>query len=108
MKTEEKPLYTCYFVGNPPADVPYWPEAAKQLGINFELKYHGCCIETALDLGNGQQITDADLKTTEAEKDNAAAIDYYKKTIGEDWWEKLTQLAEELYENDEEAQAMPF
>jgi len=54
-------------------------------------------VETKLDLGNGQKITDGDLLATEAEQNNHIANQYYNQSIGYDWKAQLYFLARKLF-----------
>lgn len=108
MKTEDKPLYTCYILGHPSAEVPYLKEAALKQGINLEVEYHGCVVQTIFDDGKGICIDDADFKSAEYIEPNAIANEYYTKRHGNKWFKRIRELAMELFEASDDNNDLPF
>ncbi len=103
------PIYTFYIAGFPNGIVEFLPTAAKEMGINIQIKYHGCCVETLYqDKSLGLTITDASIERLKYEDENQIANQYYTKTIGEDWLQKLENRAKVLCEENYDPDALPF
>lgn len=108
MNLEDKPLYTVYVPGLPAAGVPYLREAAAEFGINLEVEYHGCVVQTIFDDGKGICIDDADFKSAEYIEPNAIANEYYTKRHGNKWFNRIRELAMELFEASDDNNDLPL
>uniref|UniRef100_UPI003216AFB4 hypothetical protein n=1 Tax=uncultured Draconibacterium sp. TaxID=1573823 RepID=UPI003216AFB4 len=98
-KPSEKPLYKYFCAGYPSGEVEFIPNAAKELGINIKIEYHGCIVRTLYSDEHGLTITDVQVKAAEIEEENKHAILFYNDSIGKDWLKKLRNRAIELFEN---------
>lgn len=101
MNVDDKPLYKLYIVGYPGAVVQYYPLAARDLGVNLEVEYHGCNIETLYADEYGLVITDASVESLRVDEENSMAIEYYKAELGNNWFVKVRTRAFELLQEDE-------
>ena len=107
MNIEEKPIYIYFHVGYPAATTEFIPAAAKKLGINLKLEYHGCVIRTLYEDKYGLKIYDSQVQSLYIDELNEPAFKYYTKTIGKNWLKLLEDKALELYEKSPEDE-LPF
>jgi hypothetical protein len=108
MEFNEKPLYTLYVVGYPCASVKYYPDVAKEMGINLKVLYHGCVIETLYADGYGLEITDADVEMLRFEEENEQANKFYEAELGKGWLKKFYKRASKLVKEREKDDDLPF
>ena len=88
-----KPLYILFVIGYPDAPYYLFAEAAKEFGVNLQVKYHGCIINTLYKDDFGLRITDASVEKLKIEEENKEAIEYYETTNGKDWLNKIRDRA---------------
>ena len=69
-----KPLYIHFVIGYPDAPYEHFAEAAKEFGVNLQVKYHGCNIKTLYENDFGLKITDASVEELKFEEENKEAI----------------------------------
>ncbi|GEM_PF-3168959 len=108
MSIKDKPLYTCFIPGLPSAEVPFLPKAAEQIGINLEVEYHGCVVESYYKDEDGNKITDASLKGSIIADQNKEADFYYRYYYGERWFYIVEAIALKLLKEDEKKDNLPF
>lgn len=99
-KIENLPLYTMYIGGLPCEEVRFYKESAKKLGVNLEVKLHGCKI-TVLIEENGNKTSDFAIKNKKYEDGNVVANCYYENILGKNWLNKINELAKYLYYTDQ-------
>ena len=68
LKYLDKPLFTYFCAGYPSAEVQFISEAAKELGINLKVEYHGCIIRTLYSDEYGLKISDVEMHKLEIEE----------------------------------------
>ncbi len=108
MGSEEKPVYKLYVIGYPGSIVKFYPEAARELGVNLEVEYHGCVIETLYSDEHGLVITDAAVESLRVDEENRMAHAFYKAELGSNWFEKVRRRALELMEEKKWEDDLPF
>lgn len=108
MNVDEKPVYKLYIVGYPGAVVQYYPIAARELGVNLEVEYHGCVIQTLYSDDYGLVITDAAVESLRVDEENRMAVAFYKAELGSNWFVKVRTRAFELLEENEWKNDLPF
>jgi len=108
MKINDKPLYTLYVVGYPSVSVRYYPDVAREMGINLKVLYHGCIIETLYADGYGLEITDADVELLRIEEENEMAGKFYEAELGKGWLMDFYKRATKLMKEREKDDDLPF
>ncbi|MFZ4412580.1 MAG: hypothetical protein ACOYOV_05820 [Bacteroidales bacterium] len=68
-----KPLYKLFVAGYPVSRVKFYCKAAKELGVNLVVIYHGCIISTLYKNEDGKNITDAEIEYEKIKKENLIA-----------------------------------
>lgn len=108
MSVDEKPVYKLYVVALPGDVVRYYPMAAREMGVNLEVEYHGCVVRKLYSDGYGLVITDAAVESLRVDEENSSAIEWYKAELGTNWFVKVRQRAFELFDENKREDDLPF
>lgn len=94
-KTDERPIFYEYVIGEPKDSDQFIKVVGKELGINIEIECIGS-IHSYIDYDGIQKLNpDPGLKKKESE--NKKANQYYTEKIGLEWKSKLQNKIKELY-----------
>lgn len=96
MDNNKNPLYTIFVAGYPINDLQFYKEAAQMLGVNLNVKYHGCIINYVDIDEQGNVITDADIEALKIKSQNIEAELFYKKLLGKNWLNKVKKNAKQM------------
>ncbi len=97
-----------YVAGYPAPHIMHISEAAKELGVNLSVEFHGCIVVSVEDDKSGIPKTDADVKALAFKQQNEIADAYYSMHLGVNWKDLVKQKAIKLMQIYDKENPMPF